>query len=97
MTTIKVFEESNRLYVEVENPPKELKAKLVALSTDGIINSLAGFVEQKESVPDGFRPAKEEDDNPFEPKKEEPNADKPKRAAKKEKSRAELEADNDWA
>ncbi len=50
--TIKIFEESNRLYVEVENPPAGLKDKLAALATDAIVNSLEGLVPQEEKKPE---------------------------------------------
>ncbi len=50
--TIKIFEESNRLYVEVENPPAGLKDKLTALAADAIVNSLEGLVPQEEKKPE---------------------------------------------
>lgn len=49
---IQVFEENNRLYVEISEPPKGLKDALVKFTTDGIINALEGLEPKTEALPE---------------------------------------------
>lgn len=52
---IQVFEENNRLYVEISEPPKGLKDALVKFTTDGIINALEGLEPKTEVLPEIIR------------------------------------------
>ena len=49
---IQVFEENNRLYVEISEPPKGLKDALVKFTTDGVINVLEGLEPKTETKPE---------------------------------------------
>lgn len=107
-TSIHFFEENNRLYVEIENPPKGIKEKLAEMAIFAIAEQLEGLVP-KESVEktapekttaeelaaDGFEPA--DGPVPFAGPNDSEPEEKPAKLSKPAKSAAELAADDDWA
>lgn len=107
-TSIHFFEENNRLYVEIENPPKGMKEKLVEIAIFAVAEQLEGLVP-KESVEktapekttaeelaaDGFEPA--DGPVPFAGPVDSEPEEKPAKSSKPAKSAAELAADDDWA
>ena len=106
--SIHFFEENNRLYVEIENPPKGMKEKLAEMAIFAVAEQLEGLVP-KESVErtapektaaeelaaDGFEPA--DGPVPFAGPVDSEPEEKPAKSSKPAKSAAELAADDDWA